>query len=200
LNLTHTLKQLHSPEAEKWLEAMQDEMHSLSALGTWTYVEVSDKEKERALPVKWVYKIKLNEIGEIDRFKARLVAKGFRQIYGIDYTEVYAPVSKHTTLRYLLAVAVHKGMKIHQMDVSTAFLHGNLEEKVFTQQPEGFHVGGPMLFAGCTRLCTGLNKPPEHGIKTFSDAVKGAGYVASDADPSLFSSLVNNKKEKLCQV
>jgi len=95
------LKPVNSPEAENWLEAMKEEMHSLSALGTWTYVEVTDKEKKKALPVKWVYKIKLNEIGEIDRFKARLVAKGFRQIYGIDYTEVYAPVSKHTTLALL---------------------------------------------------------------------------------------------------
>jgi hypothetical protein len=177
---------INSPEAENWLEAMKEEMHSLSALGTWTYVEVTDKEKKKALPVKWVYKIKLNEIGEIDRFKARLVAKGFRQIYGIDYTEVYAPVSKHTTLRYLLAVAVHKSMEIHQMDVSTAFLHGNLEEKVFTQQPQGFHVGGPNVVCRLHKALYGLKQAPRAWYCTFSDAVKGAGYIASDADPSLF--------------
>ena len=177
---------INSPEAEEWLEAMKDEMNSLSALGTWSYVEVSDKDKKKALPVKWVYKIKLNEIGEIDRFKARLVAKGFRQIYGIDYTEVYAPVSKHATLRYLLAVAVHKGMEIHQMDVSTAFLHGNLEEKVFTQQPEGFHVGGPNVVCRLHKALYGLKQAPRAWYHTFSAALIGAGYAVSDADPSLF--------------
>ncbi len=77
LNLSHTFKAINSPEAEQWLEAMHDEMKSLNALGTWTYVEVSDTQKKKALPVKWVYKIKLNETGEVERFKARLVAKGF---------------------------------------------------------------------------------------------------------------------------
>ncbi len=67
------------------------------------------------------------KLGKLIGLKQGWVTKGFKQIYGIDYTEVYAPVSKHTTLRYLLAVAVHKTMEIHQMDVSTAFLHGNLE-------------------------------------------------------------------------
>ena len=90
-----------------------------------------------------MYKVKLSETGEIERFKARLVAKGFKQIYGVDYTEVYAPVSKHSTLRYVLSKAVERNMQVHQMDVSTACLHGDLEEKVFIQQPEGFHVGGP---------------------------------------------------------
>ena len=69
---------INSPEAEKWVEAMKEEMNSLSTLGTWTYVEVSDREKKKALPVKWVYKIKLNEVGELERFKARLVAEGFK--------------------------------------------------------------------------------------------------------------------------
>jgi hypothetical protein len=165
---------------------MKDEMNSLSALGTWSYVEVSDKEKRKALPVKWVYKIKLNEVGEIDRFKARLVAKGFKQIYGIDYTEVYAPVSKHTTLRYLLAVAVHETMEIHQMDVSTAFLHGNLEEEVYTQQPDGFHVGGPNVVCKLHKALYGLKQAPRAWYQTFSAALTAAGYVVSDADPSLF--------------
>jgi hypothetical protein len=157
------IQAINSPESEQWENAMQDEMKSLKALGTWSYVVVDDKQKKKALPVKWVYKIKLSEIGEIERFKARLVAKGFRQIYGVDYTEVYAPVSKHSTLRYILSKAVHRNMHVHQMDVSTAFLHGDLTEKVFIQQPEGFHVGGPNTVCRCTRHYMGLNKPLEHG-------------------------------------
>jgi hypothetical protein len=142
---------------------MQDEMKSLKALGTWSYVVVDDKQKKKALPVKWVYKIKLSEIGEIERFKARLVAKGFRQTYGVDYTEVYAPVSKHSTLRYILSKAVHRNMHVHQMDVSTSFLHGDLTEKVFTSSLRVSTLGVPIQFAGCTRHSMGLNKPLEHG-------------------------------------
>jgi uncharacterized pyridoxal phosphate-containing UPF0001 family protein len=154
------IQAINSPESEQWVNAMQDEMKSLKALGTWSYVVVDDKQKKKALPVKWVYKIKLSEIGEIERFKARLVAKGFRQIYGVDYTKVYAPVSKHSTLRYILSKAVHRNMHVHQMDVSTAFLHGDLTEKVFIQQPEGFHVGGPNTVCRLHKALYGLKQAP----------------------------------------
>ena len=183
---------INSPEAEKWLEAMKDEMHSLSALGTWTYVEVTDTQRKKALPVKWVYKIKLTETGEVDRFKARLVAKGFKQVYGIDYTEVYAPVSKHTTLRYLLAKSVDRNMNVHQMDVSTAFLHGNLAEEIYVQQPEGFHVGGPNTVCKLHKALYGLKQAPKAWYDTISQVLVSAGFTVSDADPSLF---VLNKSE-----
>jgi hypothetical protein len=177
---------INSPEAENWLEAMHDEMRSLSALGTWTYVEVTDAQRKKALPVKWVYKIKLTETGEVERFKARLVAKGFKQIYGIDYTEVYAPVSKHTTLRFLLSKAVNRNMHVHQMDVSTAFLHGNLAEDIYVQQPEGFHVGGPNTVCKLHKALYGLKQAPKAWYDTISNVLVSAGFIISDADPSLF--------------
>jgi hypothetical protein len=183
---------INSPEAEQWLEAMHDEMKSLNALGTWTYVEVSDTQKKKALPVKWVYKIKLNETGEVERFKARLVAKGFKQIYGIDYTEVYAPVSKHTTLRFLLSKAVNRNMHIHQMDVSTAFLHGKLAEEIYVQQPEGFHVGGPNTVCKLHKALYGLKQAPKAWYDTISKVLVSEGFCISDADPSLF---ILNKTE-----
>jgi hypothetical protein len=182
---------INSPESEQWVNAMQDEMKSLKALGTWSYVVVDDKQKKKALPVKWVYKIKLSEIGEIERFKARLVAKGFRQTYGVDYTEVYAPVSKHSTLRYILSKAVHRNMHVHQMDVSTAFLHGDLTEKVFIQQPEGFHVGGPNTVCRLHKALYGLKQAPRAWYVTISSYLKAAGFTISNADPSLF---IQNKE------
>jgi hypothetical protein len=177
---------INSTESEKWVSAMNDEINSLKALGTWSYVVVDDRQKKKALPVKWVYKVKLSEIGEVERFKARLVAKGFKQIYGVDYTEVYAPVSKHTTLRYLLSKGVDRNMHVHQMDVSTAFLHGDLAEKVFIQQPEGFHVGGPNTVCRLHKALYGLKQAPRAWYVTISSFLKSAGFVISDADPSLF--------------
>jgi hypothetical protein len=91
------LEAVNSPESEKWIEAMLKEMGSLKALETWDLVKVSPHQAKRALLVRWVFKIKFAESGEVERFKARLVAKGFKQIYGVDYTEVYAPVSRHAT-------------------------------------------------------------------------------------------------------
>ncbi len=108
------------------------------AFGTLTYVEVPKNQAEKALLVKWVNKIILNEEGEVERLKARLVFKDFNQIYGIDYTEVYAPVSKHTTLSCLLLQVVDRRMHVHQMDVSTLFSLVISEELCVRNNPNVF--------------------------------------------------------------
>ena len=92
----------------------------------------------RAIGVKWIYKTKLNEKGEIDKYKARLVALGYAQKHGIDYTEVFAPVARWDTIRLILAMAAHHSWNVYQLDVNSAFLHGELEENVFIEQPKGF--------------------------------------------------------------
>ena len=110
----------------------------------------------------------MRDKGEVERFKARLVAKGFKQVYGVDYTEVCAPVSKYSTLRYLLSVAVDRDLIVHQMDVSTAFLHGKLDEEVYIQQPEGFVVGGPDVVCKLHKALYGLKQAPRAWYETIS--------------------------------
>ena len=101
---------------------MDDEIASLAANDTWTLEEAPPG--VRPIPVKWVFKTKRNVDGNVERYKARLVAKGFRQLEGVDFTEVFAPVSKHATLRALLARVAHYDMELHQLDIKTAFLNG----------------------------------------------------------------------------
>ena len=88
-----------------------------------------------------MFKVKRDAAGQVTRYKARLVAQGFRQIAGVNYNHTFAPVSKHNTLRTLLAAAAHHDMHILQMDITTAFLHGDLEEDIYIAQPKGYHQG-----------------------------------------------------------
>jgi hypothetical protein len=148
---------LASEQAELWQQAADDEMTSLLANGTWELEELPPGVKP--IPVKWVFKVKRDASGNIERYKARLVAKGFRQCEGIDYEEVFAPVSKYVTVRALLALAGAQNLEIHQLDIKTAFLYGKLEEDVWIQQPRGYETGGPNM---ACHLRKSLRRPTLH--------------------------------------
>ena len=95
----------------------------------------------RDIGLKWVFKVKRDELGNIIRHKARLVAKGYVQRAGVDFDEVFAPVARMESIRTLLALAAHEGWKVHHMDVKSAFLNGDLREEVYVSHPPGFIVG-----------------------------------------------------------
>jgi hypothetical protein len=127
-------------EDANWRATMEEEMHALLAgNGTWDLVDAPAGVK--LIGCKWVYKIKYNSDGPINRYKARLVAKGYAQKHGTNYDETFASVAKITTARVLTAVVAAKGWHLHQMDVKNAFLQGDLEERVYMVQPPGFHSG-----------------------------------------------------------
>ncbi|CAI7818186.1 unnamed protein product, partial [Closterium sp. NIES-53] len=131
-----TLKEaLESSDAEEWKKAMESELKSIEENGTWELVELPEGRK--AITSKWLFKIKSDADGKIERYKSRLVAKGYQQKEKVDYKELFAPVVKPTTLRTLLAGAAIKGWVVKQMDVTTAFLNGVLEEEILMAQPEG---------------------------------------------------------------
>ena len=100
----------------------------------------------KAIGSKWILPFKFTANGAIDRYKARLVAKGYSQKEGIDYNETFAPVAKFASIRAFLALAAIYDLEIHQMDVKTAFLNGDLEEEIYMKQPEGFVVKGKEAF------------------------------------------------------
>ncbi|KAG8498600.1 hypothetical protein CXB51_004852 [Gossypium anomalum] len=126
-------------DSEKWMFAMQEEMESLYKNRTWDLVKLPKGKK--VVPCKWVFKKKEGTPGvEEPRYKARLVAKGYSQIPGVDFTDVFSPVVKHSSIRALLGIVAMHDLELEQLDVKTVFLHGELEEDIYMQQPEGFIV------------------------------------------------------------
>nr|GFB34807.1 retrovirus-related Pol polyprotein from transposon TNT 1-94 [Tanacetum cinerariifolium] len=122
-----------------WIEAMQEELHEFERLKVWELVPRPDK--VMVITLKWIYKVKLNELGGILKNKARLVARGYSQEEGIDFEESFAPVARLEAIRIFLAYAAHKNMVVYQMDVKTAFLNGNLREDVYiSQNPRGIFI------------------------------------------------------------
>jgi hypothetical protein len=121
---------------EKWRKAMDSEIKSIEKNQTWELLDLPTGAK--IIGVKWIFKTKLNEKGEVDKYKARLVAKGYSQQHGIDFTEVFAPVARMDTVRMIVALAACRGWDIFQLDVKSAFLHGELREDVYVHQPEGY--------------------------------------------------------------
>ncbi|KAK1698883.1 hypothetical protein QYE76_015580 [Lolium multiflorum] len=131
---------LASPDADYWKEAVQSEMDSILANGTWELTE----HPYGCKPVgcKWVFKKKLRADGTIEKYKARLVAKGYTQKEGEDFFDTYSPVARLTTIRVLLSLAASHDLLVHQMDVKTAFLNGELDEEIYVEQPDGFVLEG----------------------------------------------------------
>lgn len=111
---------------------MDVEMGAIKKNGTWELTELPKGGK--TIGVKWVYKTKLNENGEIEKHKARLVAKGYARQYEVDYTEVFALLALMETIRLVIVLAAQRGWSTYQLDVKSTFLHGKLNEEVFVEQ------------------------------------------------------------------
>ncbi|CAI7762249.1 unnamed protein product [Closterium sp. NIES-53] len=177
-----TLKEaLESSDAEEWKKAMESELKSIEENGTWELVELP--EGHNAITSKWLFKIKSDADGKIERYKSRLVAKGYQQKEKVDYKELFAPVVKPTTLRTLLAGAAIKGWVVKQMDVTTAFLNGVLEEEVFMAQPEGFDDGSGRVLK-LKKALYGLKQDPRQWYLKLRGVLEEIGFTPSTADHS----------------
>ncbi|GJU67228.1 retrovirus-related pol polyprotein from transposon TNT 1-94 [Tanacetum coccineum] len=120
-----------SKHLSKWtkIEAMQEELNEFECLEVWELVPRPDK--VMVITLKWIYKVKLDEMGGILKNKARLVARGYRQEEGINFEESFAPVVRLEVVRIFLAFAAHVNMTVYQMDVKTTLLNGILREEVY---------------------------------------------------------------------
>jgi transposase InsO family protein len=174
---------MNSKDRDKWLEAVNAEINSLNNMNTWTIINKEPNQK--LINSKWIFKIKYKPDGEIERYKARLVAKGFMQKEGIDYGETFAPVVRTETLRFLISFATQQKLEMEQMDVETAFLHGELEEEVLMKIPTGINIESSKVLK-LNKSLYGLKQSPRCWNKKFTQALKAAGYIQSEADNCLF--------------
>jgi hypothetical protein len=164
----------------KWEVAMKDEMMSLQKNGTWSLTKLP--EGKRALQNRWVYRLKEESDGS-RRYKARLVVKGFQQKQGIDFTEIFSPVVKMTTIRVILSITAAENLHLEQLDVKTAFLHGDLEEDIYMTQPEGFEVPGKQnLVCKLRKSLYGLKQAPRQWYKKFNEFMNNSGFNRCDMD------------------
>jgi hypothetical protein len=170
----------------KWQEAMEKEMESLHKNDVWELVDLPKDRK--AVGSKWVYKIKTDSDGSVERYKARLVAQGYSQKYGLDYDETFSPVVRFESVRTVVSLAAQQGLKLHQMDVTTAFLNGELEEEVYMKQPEGFEVPGKEhLVCKLRRSIYGLKQSPRCWNATLDGKLKRMGFSQTKGDPCIYT-------------
>ena len=172
-----------------WILAMQDELSQFERSQVWDLVPRPNNKS--IIDTKWVFRNKLDDKGIVVRNKARLVARGFNQVEGLDYDETYAPVARLESIRMMLAFAAHKGFKLYQMDVKSAFLNGVIKEEVYVEQPPGFeNLECPTHVYKLKKALYGLKQAPRAWYERLSTFLVSKGFHRGKIDPTLF--LKNN--------
>eukprot|EP00253_Pinus_taeda_P026206 PITA_26206 len=159
LNIVEPSNYQEASQFKEWRVAMNEEMESILRNDTWDLVELP----KNKIPIgcKWMFKQKMNADGSIDKLKVRLVAKGYSQKEGIDFDDTFAPVAKLNTIRMLIALATKYNWELHQLDVKSAFLNGDLKEEIYLVQPEGYvKQGKEHLVCRLKKALYGLKQAP----------------------------------------
>lgn len=174
---------------KEWCAAMDIEITALEDNGTWLICSLP--EGKQAAGCKWVFKVKLNVDGTLERYNARLVAKGFTQQEGLDYVETFSPVAKLATVKLLLAVAAAKGWSLSQLDISNAFLNGDMEEEIYMTLPPGYAARQgeslpPNAVCKLKKSLYGLKHASRQWFLKFSATFLELGFHTSSGDHTLF--------------
>ncbi|XP_019101789.1 PREDICTED: uncharacterized protein LOC109133260 [Camelina sativa] len=170
-------------------KAMDVEIVALELLGTWSVVSLPPG--KTMIGCKWVYTIKYNPNGSIDRYKARLVAKGYTQMEVINYIDTFSPVAKLASVKLVFGLAAIHGWTLTQMDVTNAFLHGSLDEETYMSLPQGYTPkgGAPLPPNAVCRLhksLYGLKQASRQWYHCFSSVILKSGFTQCPCDNTLF--------------
>nr|GEW35691.1 hypothetical protein [Tanacetum cinerariifolium] len=186
---------MQSRDADFWKEAIDDEIRSIMKNNTWVLSDLPPGCKP--LGCKWIFKKMMKVDGTIDKFKARLVIQGFKQKEGIDYFDTYAPVARITTIRLLLALAATHNLVIHQMDVKTAFLNGDLDEEVYIKQPERFIMSGnEHKVCKLVKSLYGLKQAPKQWHQKFDEFLSSRFSMKDMGEANVILGIKIKRKNK----
>ncbi|GKF15702.1 retrovirus-related pol polyprotein from transposon TNT 1-94 [Tanacetum coccineum] len=164
---------------------MQEDLNEFEFLKVWELVPRPNK--VMVITLKWIYKVKLDELGGILNNKARLVAGGYRQEEGIDFEESFAPIARLEAIRIFLAFAAHMNMVVYKMDVKTAFLNGHLWEDVYVSHPDGFvDPDNPNHVYKLKKALYGLKQAPRAWYDMLSSFLISQDFSKGSMDPTLF--------------
>ncbi|GJY28535.1 zinc finger, CCHC-type containing protein [Tanacetum coccineum] len=177
---------MKSQDVAFWKEAINDEMDFIMGNNTWVLADLPPGCKP--LGCKWIFKRKLVVDETIEKFKARLVIQGFKQKSGINYFDTYASVARISTIRLLIAMASIHNLIIHQMDVKTAFLNGDLNKEFYMNQPQGFIIhGNENKVCNLIKSLYGLKQAPKQWHQKFDEVVLSNGYLLNQDDKCVYS-------------
>ena len=163
---------------------MESEYDALIRNGTWSLVDLPPT--KTAIGCKWVFRVKENPDGSVNKYKARLVAKGFHQQLGFDYQETFPPVIKPVTVRLILSLAISHNCPLQQLDVNIAFLNGILEEEVYMTKPPGFVSSNKTRVCRLHKAIYDLKQAPRAWFDKLKATLLSFKLSSSKCDPSLF--------------
>jgi transposase InsO family protein len=175
---------LRRSDGDKWQEAAQLEMDNHLSNGTWKLVDLPPGAK--CITSGWVFRVKRNADGSIERYKARLVAKGYSQRPGFDYTEVFAPTFRFAAIRTIIALAAINNLHLRSVDISHAFINGDLEETIYMRQAEGFHIGSSNQVCLLLKSLYGLKQAARQWNKKLHNALIAMGFKRLESDRSIY--------------
>eukprot|EP00253_Pinus_taeda_P020502 PITA_20502 len=162
---------------------MEEEYNSLLENQAWDLVPLPSGRK--LVRCKWVYRTKSDADGKITKRKARLVAKGFQHVHGIDYDETFAPVAKMDSIRLTLAIVAAQGWEVHQMDVKNAFLHGDLSQEIYMEQPHGFIQDSSLIYR-LKKSLYGLKQAPRAWYANMDSFLLSQNFERCKSDPNVY--------------
>lgn len=175
---------MDSGQWPQWQQAMREEYDALVAHGTW---ETADRPAgEKVLPCRWVFVRKRRPDGSVERFKARLVVGGHKQVAGVDYDDVYSPVSRYASFRTVIALAAVLDLELECLDISNAFLNGILDVPAYMEQPECFRTAGSDKCLQLRKSLYGLHQAPLKWYEALTAHLRQIGFSCSSNDEGLW--------------
>jgi hypothetical protein len=177
---------IDSAEVKLWKDTMVEDMETLHKNETWDLVKLHSGRNHAGK--KWVFKKKMNTVGQVEKFKARLVAKGYSLVEGVNFGEIFSHVVKLNSIRVLMYLVAKSDLEIEQIDVKTMFLHGDLKEEIYMKQPKGFLVKGMKDLVCKLKISPyGLKQSPRIWYQNFDTYILIFGFVRRKFDHYIYS-------------